>query len=149
MTVAKICEREVVFADESLSVAEAARLMRCYSVSELAVLEKRAGRNRLMGIITNGDIVGKVMSTGVAPDVLTVGDIVAQDQATVAESASVYEAICLMHAEGVQRMPVVDGSGGLVGILTLGDLLGLLAEEMTELSKLESNERQHDATTRN
>jgi Mg/Co/Ni transporter MgtE len=43
---------------------------------------------------------------------------------------------------------VVDASGTLVGILTLDDLLSLLAEEMTELAKLVSHERQREATVR-
>jgi CBS domain-containing protein len=45
-------------------------------------------------------------------------------------------------------MPVGDGFGGLVGILTLDDLLSLLAVEITELAKLVSNERQREATAR-
>jgi Mg/Co/Ni transporter MgtE len=42
----------------------------------------------------------------------------------------------------------VDSAGGLVGIITLDDLLSLLAEEMTELAKLVSHERQREATAR-
>ena len=45
-------------------------------------------------------------------------------------------------------MPVVDSSGGLVGILTLDDLLSLLAEEMTGLAQLVSHERQREAAAR-
>ena len=45
-------------------------------------------------------------------------------------------------------MPVVDSTGSLVGILTLDDLLSLLAEEMTELAKLVSHERQREASAR-
>jgi Mg/Co/Ni transporter MgtE len=45
-------------------------------------------------------------------------------------------------------MPVVGPDGGLVGILTLDDILSLLAEEMTELAKLVSHERQREATAR-
>ena len=45
-------------------------------------------------------------------------------------------------------MPVVDSDGGLVGLLTLDDLLSLLAEEMTELAKLVSQERQREAAAR-
>jgi CBS domain-containing protein len=53
-----------------------------------------------------------------------------------------------MRNKGVRRMPVVDRDGGLVGILTLDDLLSLLAEEMTELAKLVSHERQREAAAR-
>jgi Mg/Co/Ni transporter MgtE len=42
----------------------------------------------------------------------------------------------------------VDGAGGLVGILTMDDMLSLLAEEMTELAKLVSHERQREAIAR-
>jgi Mg/Co/Ni transporter MgtE len=48
----------------------------------------------------------------------------------------------------VRRIPVVDRDGGLVGIVTLDDLLSLLAEEMTELAKLVSREKQREATVR-
>jgi Mg/Co/Ni transporter MgtE len=43
---------------------------------------------------------------------------------------------------------VVNHEGGLIGILTLDDLLGLLAEELTELAKLVSHECQREATAR-
>jgi len=45
-------------------------------------------------------------------------------------------------------MPVVDSEGGLVGIVTLDDLMTLLAEEMAELTKLVSCEQQREATGR-
>jgi CBS domain-containing protein len=46
-----------------------------------------------------------------------------------------------MRAIGVRRMPVVDDSGGLVGILTLDDLLELLADELSFLAKLVKHEQ--------
>lgn len=64
------------------------------------------------------------------------------------ESEGLFEALRYMRGKGVRRMPVVDSSGALVGILTLDDLLGLLAEEMSELAKLVSHERQREATGR-
>ena len=69
-------------------------------------------------------------------------------QATVRESEGLFEALRYMRDKGVRRMPVVDRDGGLVGILTLDDLLSLLAEEMTELAKLVSHERQREASAR-
>jgi len=68
--------------------------------------------------------------------------------ATVRESEGLFEALRYMRDKGVRRMPVVDSLGGLVGILTMDDMLSLLAEEMTELAKLVSHERQHEASSR-
>jgi CBS domain-containing protein len=66
----------------------------------------------------------------------------------VRESEGLFEALRYMRDKGVRRMPVVDASGALVGILTLDDLLSLLAEEMSELAKLVSHERQREAAVR-
>jgi CBS domain-containing protein len=84
----------------------------------------------------------------VNPDALKVGDIMGPEVATVRESEGLFEALRYMRDKGVRRMPVVGPDGGLVGILTLDDILGLLAEEMTELAKLVSHERQREATAR-
>jgi CBS domain-containing protein len=84
----------------------------------------------------------------VDPDALKVGDIMGPEVATVRETEGLFEALRYMRDKGVRRMPVVDREGGLVGILTLDDLLSLLAEEMTELAKLVSHERQREATVR-
>jgi Mg/Co/Ni transporter MgtE len=41
-----------------------------------------------------------------------------------------------MRINGIRRMPVVDLTGGLIGIISLDDLIQLLAEEMSELAKV-------------
>ena len=148
MSVGEICNREVVIAEKSLSVDEAARLMRSYHVGDLIVVEQQAGRNRPVGIVTDRDIVVEVMAAGIAPDSLTVSDIMGPNLATVQEGEGVFETIRLMRAKGVRRMPVVDREGGLVGIVTLDDLMTLLAEEMTELANMVAREQQHEARVR-
>jgi len=148
MPVGEICNREVVVAEKSLSVVEAARLMRTHHVGDLVVVEAREGRKHPVGIVTDRDIVVEVVAAGVNPELLKVGDIMGPEVATVRESEGLFEALRYMRDKGVRRMPVVDAAGGLVGILTLDDLLGLLGEEMMELSKLVSNERQREASVR-
>jgi CBS domain-containing protein len=148
MPVGEICNRAVVVARQSLSVRDAAQLMRSRHVGDLVVVEEREGRTYPVGIVTDRDIVVEVVAAGVNPDALTVADISGPDLATVSESEGVYEAFFYMRSRGVRRMPVVDRDGALVGIVTLDDLLSLLAEEMTELSKLVSRERQREATVR-
>ncbi len=148
MAVGEICNREVVIAERSLSVEEAARLMRSHHVGDLVVVEKTGVRNRAVGIVTDRDIVVEVVAAGVEPGSLTVGDIMGQELATVRESEGIFETMRYMRARGGRRLPVVDRDGGLVGIITLDDLLTLLAEEMTELAKLVAREQQHEAAGR-
>lgn len=148
MAVGEICNREVVIAKKALSVVDAAQLMRKHHVGDLVVVEERNGRRHPVGVVTDRDIVVEVVAAGVNPDALKVGDIMGPEVATVRESEGLFEALRYMRGKGVRRMPVVDRDGGLVGILTLDDLLGLLAEEMTELAKLVSHERQREAASR-
>jgi CBS domain-containing protein len=148
MAVGEICNREVVIAQKALSVVDAAQLMRKHHVGDLVVVEEKNGRRHPVGIVTDRDIVVEVVAAGVNPDALKVGDIMGPEVASVRESEGLFEALRYMRDKGVRRMPVVDRDGGLVGILTLDDLLSLLAEEMTELAKLVSHERQREATSR-
>jgi len=148
MAVGELCNREVVITEKTASVVDAAQLMRTHHVGDLVVVEDRGGRTHPVGIVTDRDIVVEVVAAGVNPDSLKVGDIMGPEVATVRESEGLFEALRYMRDKGVRRMPVVDREGGLVGILTLDDLLSLLAEEMTELAKLVSHERQREATAR-
>jgi CBS domain-containing protein len=148
MAVGEICNREVVIAEKSMSVVDAAQLMRSHHVGDLVVVEEQGGRKHSVGILTDRDIVVEVVAAGVNPDALKVGDIMGPEVATVRESEGLFEALRYVRNKGVRRMPVVDSMGGLVGILTLDDLLGLLAEELTELAKLVSHERQREAAVR-
>jgi CBS domain-containing protein len=144
MAVGEICNREVVIAEKALSVVDAARLMRTHHVGDLVVVEGR----HPVGIVTDRDIVVEVVAAGVNPEALAVADIMGPEVATVRESEGLFEALRYMRDKGVRRVPVVDREDGLVGILTLDDLLSLLAEEMTELAKLVSHERQREASAR-
>lgn len=148
MSVGEICNRDVVIAEKSLSVAEAARLMRSYHVGDLVVVEEKGGRRHPVGIVTDRDIVLEVVAADINPDAPTVGEIMGPQLVVVRESEGVFESIRYMRAKGVRRIPVVDAEGSLLGIVTLDDLLGLLAEELTELAKLVSREQQREAASR-
>jgi CBS domain-containing protein len=148
MAVGEICNREVVVAEKALPVVDAAQLMRKHHVGDLVVVEARGGSRYPVGIVTDRDIVVEVVAAGVNPESLKVGDIMGAEVATVLESEGLFEALRYMRDKGVRRMPVVDSAGGLIGILTLDDLISLLAEEMTGLAQLVSHERQREASSR-
>ncbi len=145
MAVGELCNREVVIAEKNLGVTEAARLMRRHHVGDLVVVD---GDRKPVGIVTDRDIVVEVVAAGVNPEVLSLVDIMGPSLATVRDGEGVFEALRYMRDKGVRRMPVVDAAGALVGILTLDDLLGLLAEELGELAKLVSHEREREASAR-
>lgn len=60
----------------------------------------------------------------------------------------VLETMEVMRVKGVRRMPVVDREGQLVGIVTVDDLLEVLAEELTDLTRIVSKEQAREAQTR-
>jgi CBS domain-containing protein len=53
-----------------------------------------------------------------------------------------------MRINGIRRMPVVDQKGALVGIISLDDLIQLLAEEMSELAKVIVREQARETAMR-
>lgn len=148
MPVSEICNREVVIARCDTSVNEAAKLMRQYHVGDVVVVDEKNGQRIPLGIVTDRDLVVEIMAPGAEQMVVTVGEIMAPQLATVKQDTGVYEAMQYMRGKGVRRMPVVDGKGALVGILTLDDLLALLAEELLALSKLVKNEQKKEAGNR-
>lgn len=148
MPVSEICNREVIIVRRDDTVHEAAKLMRQHHVGDVVVVEERKGMRVPVGIVTDRDLVVEIMAPAVEQMVITVGDIMGPNLVTVKESMGIYESIQYMRSEGVRRLPVVDSEGGLVGILTLDDLLELLAEELLELSRLVKYEQKKESIRR-
>ncbi|BCB26136.1 CBS domain-containing protein [Sulfurimicrobium lacus] len=148
MAIGEICNREVVFAQRETTVLEAARLMRQHHVGDLVVVDEDGGKRVPVGIVTDRDVVLEIVCMELDASVLTAGDIMGLELATVRENEGVFETIRYMRAKGVRRIPVVDARGGLVGIVTLDDLVQILAEEMNELAKLIATEGRRERQTR-
>jgi CBS domain-containing protein len=148
MPIGDISVRNVVTAPPETTIQDAARLMRINHTGDLLIAAEDSERGAPYGIVTDRDIVVAVVALGLDPAVLTVGDIMSQELETVREDAGVYETLRRMSAAGVRRMPVVTRQGALAGIVTLDDLVQLLAEEMAELARLISREQRKEAHVR-
>jgi len=148
MPTSEICNREVVIVQRHNTILEAAQLMRQHHVGDVVVVEERGGVRVPVGIVTDRDLVVEIMAPAIDQTVITVGDIMMTELATVKENAGLSETIEYMRAKGVRRVPVVDRGGGLVGILTLDDLLELLAEELLALAKLVRHEQKKEMMSR-
>jgi CBS domain-containing protein len=131
----EICSRVVVVAAPETGLREAARLMRDHHVGALVVIEKRDGATRPVGIVTDRDIVVAVVADeGVSPESLTLRDLMSGELALAQETDGVFEAVDRMQDSGTRRLPVVDADGRLVGVLSLDDVLRMLASELTALA---------------
>jgi len=148
MPVGDICVREVVTATRETTIQEAARLMRENHVGDLLVLDHTKGNRKPVGIVTDRDIVVAIVALGLDPSVLTAGDIMGPELETAPDDQGVFETISQMRRAGVRRIPVVNKQGYLVGIISIDDLIQLLAEEMGELAKLMSREQRKEAHAR-
>ena len=135
MRIKDICSRVVVVASPDTDLREAARLMRDHHVGALVVVDSRDGARRPIGIVTDRDIVVAVVAAaGVRLESLSVTDVMSRDLVVAQESVGVFEAVDLMQDRGARRLPVVDGEGRLVGIITLEDVLRMVAGELTALA---------------
>jgi CBS domain-containing protein len=136
MSIAPFCNRDVVVVEQNCSVLEAARLMRAHHVGALVIVASGDGVNRPVAVVTDRDLVIEVMAVGLDPEAVLVAEVVTERLCSVPASEGVFETMRLMRDHGVRRLPVLDDGGGLLGIITIDDLIALLAEEMNELSRL-------------
>src|SRR5262249_22082509 len=79
--------------------------------------------DRLLGILTDRDIVVRVLARGGDPTIVTVGECCSRVLTTIAPTATVAEAARLMREMAIRRLIVVDdGASKVVGIVSVGDL---------------------------
>lgn len=152
MTIGSICNREVITVLADATVQHVATLMRQYHVGDVVVIENAVKNHKNktvpIGIVTDRDLVVEVVATELDCKVMTAGDIMLKNLTVVKENVGIFEAMTLMSGKGIRRLPVVDDSGNLQGIVTLDDLLLLLAKELGALSKLVANEQKNEAKKR-
>jgi CBS domain-containing protein len=127
---AEICVRPVVTIEGTASVRDAARLMRQKNVGALVV----TGNHRPKGIITDRDIAVAVVAEGLDPAEVPVADVMRAHPAVVRGDKGLLDAVKLLGAKGVRRLPVVDNRGYVTGIITLDDVLMLLGAEMGQVA---------------
>lgn len=138
MTIGKFCTRDVVYVGRNESAADAARLMREHHVGSLVVLDPPAAGGRPVGMITDRDIAVGVVALRLEAERTPVEGVMRPGVACIEETEGVGRAVALMRSAGVRRLPVIDATGVLVGIVSADDLLELVAEEMSQLAGMVS-----------
>ncbi len=108
---------DVVRLQVDTTLTEAARLMREQDIGDVVVVDN----DRLVGLVTDRDIVIRAVAEGLAPDAATLGSVCSKDLVTVRPDDTIMDAARLMRDRAVRRVLACDDSG-LVGIVSIGDL---------------------------
>jgi len=130
------------------AIVEAAKLMRKHHIGALVVVEQSREGSVPVGVVTDRDIVIEIVGAGLSPETVKVGEILQRPVVTVQQDAGYAEAVRSMSVNGVRRMPVVDASGALVGIITVDDILHQLAGPLLALGELAGRERHYETESR-
>ncbi len=133
MSIGRICTREVDLAEVEESVWQAAERMHQRTVGTLVILNRE---NQPIGMLTDRDLVVRVLAAGRDPHGTLVGDVMTSKPRTVSEDTPIEQVLTLMSTGPFRRIPVVDREGKLVGLVSLDDILQLLAEELTQVGQL-------------
>lgn len=147
MRTGQVCNRTVVVVARDTTLADAAKLMREHHVGSLVVAQNTYGR-KPVGIVTDRDMVVEVMAADLDYRTLTVGEIMGDKLVVAKEGDDTLDTLKLMRASGVRRVPVVTEKGDLAGIVTLDDLLEIVAEELEEVVHAIGNEQTRESKRR-
>lgn len=148
MTVGEYCTREVTVVDADEGLRAVATLMRANHVGDVVVVRREGTRNVPIGIITDRDIVIGLVAPGVDFEALCARDVIGAQLHTVPETMDLFELLGRMRAHAVRRMPVVDATGALVGIVTLDDVLGALADALHAAAAVAEKQLRREAVRR-
>ena len=108
---------DVKTAAPSQSLTDVARLMKQEDVGSVPVVDGE----RLVGVVTDRDIVVRGIADGSDPHAIKAGDIASRDVVTVKPGDDLDDAMRLMAQHQVRRLPVVD-DGHLVGVVAQADV---------------------------
>lgn len=118
MLIRDIMTREVQLASPRDDLQRAATLMKDHDFGLLPVGDD----GRLVGMLSDRDIVVRAVAAGFYPDHHRVGEIMSPDIKYVYDDESIEDAARNMSELKVRRLPVLDRAKHLVGIVSLGDL---------------------------
>ncbi|HBL00158.1 MAG TPA: phosphoribulokinase [Microcoleaceae bacterium UBA10368] len=149
-TVADLMTREPLTARPEMSLKEVIKILADRRISGLPVVDEH---DLLIGIISETDLMWR--ETGVTPPAYimvldsviylenpsryeqelhkalgqTVGEVMSRDPVSIAPEKSVQEAAKLLHERHIHRLPVLDTTGKVIGILTRGDIVRAMVAE--------------------
>jgi CBS domain-containing protein len=118
MKVKKAMHKGVQWANPGTSVIKLAKLMREHDIGAIPIGEN----DRLIGMVTDRDIVCRCIAAGLDPDTATARDVMTEGIVFCLDKQELDDATRVMERKKVRRLPVIDGKRRMIGMLSLGDV---------------------------
>lgn len=122
--VGELAKRVNIMIDSERTIREAAIMMDRMNVGCLLVTRG----DKIVGIVTERDLVRRVLATGIDHSAIKVSEIMSYPVIAIEPDSGLIDAVKLMASYGFRRLPVIEKSGKLVGIVTINELAEALAE---------------------
>ena len=118
MKVEKMMHKGVEWVSPNTSIAALAKKMQQFDIGAIPVGEN----DRLIGMVTDRDIVIRGVADGKDPSKLTARDVMTKGVIYCRDSEDVDEAVRIMESKQIRRLPVIDANKRMVGMISLGDV---------------------------
>ena len=140
LAVHDVMTSDVVTIDPSETVENAARVMTRFGISSLIV----QGGEGILGIVTERDVLTRVVASGRDPQRVTVGEVMTSALISVSPDTPILEAGRIMLKNRIKKLPVVDsiGQDRVIGILSLTDVANHQPEVMREYMAEKNREQE-------
>jgi signal-transduction protein with cAMP-binding, CBS, and nucleotidyltransferase domain len=144
--VESIAEKNYETLSEDTLVGEAAKVMKDKDV--LSVLVTSKDSNEPIGILTERDILYRVLAENKGPFKVTLKKIMSSPLITIAEGEPVKNAVLLMRSKCIRRLAVKNAGGNITGLITLMSIVGNVPSDKVDLAEVElhSNTIEREAT---
>lgn len=118
--------QEVFSIAEDSTVHDTARFLREKQIRGVGVCDRQG---KLVGVVSQSDISNKVAAENKCPAWMRVTEIMTTDPTTVSPEAPLEECLLLMEKLGAFHLPVVDAKGSYRGMVSVKDLLKVIASD--------------------
>ena len=125
MKVKDVMHRGVTWVEPNTSIREIARRMRDDDIGSVPIGEN----DRLVGIVTDRDIICRGVANGADCNALTARDVMSKPIIYCRADDDLELAIRIMEKNKIRRLPVIDKDKRLAGILALGDISEIVGQD--------------------
>jgi CBS domain-containing protein len=140
MNVRDFVRSQAITCPPQASLSDVASLMREYDIGSVVVVDDHG---HVVGIATDRDITVRGVSHSLEP-ATPIAKVMSPEVTWIDEGADVFEAATAMASGTLRRLPVLDATGRLTGVVSLDDLASLFVMEVTKLVRVvgaEASER--------